>query len=608
MNVHSKYHSKLEKILNIRHSLALVWESAKPWTLTNVVLIVVQGLIPLLSLYMIKLIIDTISAGLKAGEPMHQFQKIVLLIVLFGGVGLLGTLLQSLSRIIQEHQTLLVTDHVLDLLHSKSIAVDLEYYENPDYFDTLHQAQDEAIYRPTKIVHGLITMTHSAISMTAIAGLFIMFHWTLIFALLFAMLPGLFVRLKASRAIFSWQKKRTASEREAHYYHWMMTGDTYAKEIRQFGLGPLFMQRYKGIREKLRNERLTLLRHQITRDFWSKVWIVCVMAGLYMLLARSTLQGQLTIGTLVMFYHAIQRSQVYFGGILNGLAELYDDALFTSYLFDFLGIESKMKQPEKCEKFPVPVRFGIQFHNVCFGYPSSRRKVLQDINLHIQPGQVVAFVGDNGSGKTTLIKLLCRLYDPVSGSITVDGIQFPFIHLEDLRKNMSVLFQDFAQYQNTARENIWFGNWNETDQDHEAVQQAAARTGAGRVIESLPDNYDTLLGKWFDSGEELSIGEWQKIAFARSFVKEAPVLILDEPTSALDSQTEYRIFSQLQKMKGNKTVILISHRFSTVRMADYIYVLDAGQIIEEGTHRELLKREGKYAFMFKKQAESYEGA
>ncbi|MBN2103327.1 ABC transporter ATP-binding protein [bacterium] len=586
-------------------SFSLVWESAKKWTLLSTFLIVLQGLVPLVSLVVIKVIIDTITESVQSAAPMDSFQRIVILISLLGCTSLLNMFIQSMIHLTQEHQSLLVTDHVLDLLHSKSIEVDLEYYENPDYFDTLHRTQEEAIYRPTRMVHGLVRIIRSGISLAAMAGLVVALHWALIFVLLFAMLPGLFVRLKASQKIYAWQEKRTASQRKAQYYHWVMTSDDYAKEIRIFGLGPLFIRQYRKIRVKLRKEKMNLLQHRISQDFLTKIWSIFIVTALYALLANYTLQAQLTLGTFIMFYQVIQRSQHFFGDILNGLAALYDDALFTSYLFDFLKIGPRIKTQKNSLFFPVPIRSGFKFYNVSFRYPSAEKMALKQINLHIKPGQVVAFVGDNGSGKTTLVKLLCRLYDPVEGSITVDDIKLTHIEISELRRQFGVLFQDFARYHNTARENIWFGNSDGVERESKKIIDAANLTGAHHTIESLPDGYDTLLGKWFESGEELSIGEWQKIAFARCFLKDAPVVVLDEPTSALDAETEYKIFHQVQKMKAEKTIILISHRFSTVRMADIIYVLDSGKIIEQGSHRQLLKLNGKYCRLFKMQAEAY---
>jgi len=253
---------------------------------------------------------------------------------------------------------------------------------------------------------------------------------------------------------------------------------------------------------------------------------------------------------------------------------------------------------------PRQLKEGICFEDVCFHYPSSKRDVLKHINLTIHPGEIIALVGENGSGKTTLIKLLCRLYDPDQGRITIDNNDIRNIRMDELRREIGVIFQDFATYHLTARENIWFGNLS-LEKDDPRIIEAANRAGAGDVIESLPDGYETMLGKWFENGEELSIGEWQKVALARAFLRDAQILVMDEPTSAMDAKAEAGVFAKFRKLVEGRTAILISHRFSTVRLADSIYVLDNGSICEGGSHEKLMKLNGKYAFMYEAQAGMY---
>jgi ATP-binding cassette subfamily B protein len=310
------------------------------------------------------------------------------------------------------------------------------------------------------------------------------------------------------------------------------------------------------------------------------------------------------LGDLVMYYQAFQRVQGFLQGMLGSLAGLYEDNLFLSNLYEFLDLERKVIEPLHGRAFPQPMQTGIVFNHVGFQYPTGTRKVLEDVSLAIRPGEVVALVGENGAGKTTLVKLLCRLYDPTGGTITLDGVDLRRFETAALRREFSVLFQDYAQYHLTARENIWVGN-TALPPDDERVVGAAGDSGADEVIRGLPKGYETVLGKLFEEGEELSVGEWQKVALSRAFLRDAQILVLDEPTTSMDAKAEYAVFQRFRKLVSGRTAVLISHRFSTVRMADRIYVLKDGRITEGGTHDELIHRGGTYAQLFEMQAQHY---
>jgi ATP-binding cassette subfamily B protein len=321
-------------------------------------------------------------------------------------------------------------------------------------------------------------------------------------------------------------------------------------------------------------------------------------------IAYQTVTGVITIGDMVMYYGAFQRAQGSLQEIWSNLTSLYQDNLFLANFNEFLDLKPKLVKPSSPIAFPRPIKTGICLERVSFRYPAGDRPILEDINLQILPGQVVALVGENGSGKTTLIKLLCRLYDPVSGRITIDGIETPQFDPEKLRGEVSVILQDYAHYSLTARENIWLGDIKISPQDSK-IFTAANLTRAHEVIQKLPRGYETILGNWFEDQGELSIGEWQKVALARAFLREAQLIILDEPTSWMDARAEYEVFHSFRRLFKNRMVLLISHRFSTVRLADYIYVLSEGRIIESGTHEELLEKDGTYAGLFAIQAQSY---
>ena len=595
---------KIQQALRLDFALRLVWQSAPGWTVASLALVVVQGVLPLASLYLMKLVVDTVTTGLVATDKAAAFGQVALLIGLAGGVALITALFRSLAGLVSEVQAQVITDHMSDVLHAKSIEVDLEYYESAQYYDKLHRAQREAPYRPTRILNGLVQVGQNSISLLAMAGLLFSFHWGIAAILFVATIPGLLVRLRYAGLAYRWQRQRTSAERQAWYFHWMLTGDVHAKEIRLFDLGTLFRQRFRDLRRRLRQERIRITTKRSMAELAAQVSATLAVFASYAFIAYRTVQGDITLGDLVMYYQAFQRGQGFLQQILSGLAGLYEDNLFLSNLYEFLDLKPRVVQPTHPRPVPRPMRTGIVFDHVSFQYPTGAKKVLEDINLHIRPGEVVALVGENGSGKTTLIKLLCRLYDPTNGTITLDGVDLRQFETTALRREISVIFQDYAQYHLTARENIWFGNAT-LPPDQERIVAAARHAGADEVIAELPQGYETILGKWFEDGEELSVGEWQKVALARAFLRDAQIIVLDEPTSDLDARAEYEVFKRFRQLAAGKTVILISHRFSTVRMADRIYVLEGGRIIESGSHDELVRLGGTYAHLFETQAQYY---
>jgi len=595
---------KLRHTLRLDRAVRFLWEAGPGWTISSIVLLVIQGTIPLLALYLMKLIVDAVTFSITAPDKSSAFYHVAILIAFAAGVALFSALLQLISSLVKETQSLTVTDYMYDILHAKSIEVDLEYYENPKYFDTLHRAQREGPYRPMHILNGLVNLGQSGISLVAMAALLFSFHWAVAVILFAAAIPGVLVRLRYSGKMFSWQRGRTNTERRASYFSWMLTGDAHAKEIRLFNLGNLFIGRFSGFRKQLRKERLEITRKRSVADLVAQASATFLVFGSYAFIAYRAVFGLITLGDMVMYFQAFQRGLGYLRGMLGGLADLYEDNLFLFNLYEFLDLKPKVKEPVYPSIVPRPMQKGIVFDHVSFHYPSGKRKVLEDITLSVKPGEVVALVGENGSGKTTLIKLLCRLYDPIGGTIKFDGIDLREFETTKLRHEISVIFQDYAHYHMTARENIWFGNI-EIPLEHKRIVRASRDAGVDDLISGLPKGYETILGKWFEEGEELSIGEWQKVALARAFLRDAQIIVLDEPTSAMDAKSEYEVFKRFRHLLEARAAILISHRFSTVRMADRIFVFDNGRILESGSHEQLLKFGGKYAGLFEKQAKYY---
>ncbi len=592
------------RAFQLRKAVELVWSSAPRWTAVSAALIVLQGILPLAALYLMKLIVDSVSAGAAAPDKPTYFMGTLTLVALAGIVALLASLSRSIGAAVSEAQSAQVSDYVQDVLHSKSIEVDLEYYETPKYYDTLHRAQNDALYRPTRIVSGLFQVGQAAISLLATAFLLISLSWLLAAVLALAAVPAALVKTKFAGETYRWQRSRTAKERYSWYLHWLLTGGDYAKEIRLFDLGPFFKSQYHDLRKVIREERLKITFRRSAQDLLAQSLAVLVVFGSLAFIAYKTVQGVLTLGDMVMYFGAIQQSQSLLSSLLTGLAGLYEDSLFLTNLNEFLVLKPRVSDPPNPKDVPCPMKVGIAFEDVRFGYNGSREMVLKDINLLIRPGQTVALVGENGSGKTTLIKLLCRLYDPIVGRITIDGLDLRDFKTSDLRGAISVIFQDYARYNLTARENILFG-CADRSAGMEDIIRASELSGADRVINCLERGYETVLGKWFEDGAELSIGEWQKVALARAFLRDAQIIILDEPTSALDARAEDEVFQKFKQLTVGRTAIIISHRLSTVKMADVIYFIKDGRIAESGSHDELVKKSGQYAQLFEVQAKHY---
>lgn len=590
--------------LQLKRVLALVWKAAPGWTLANAALLSLQAGLPLLQLYLMKLTVDAVAAGILAPEKTSAIRLVVMLVCLTGAAVLAADLFSSIARVVGQAQAEVVSDYVQNLLHAKSVALDLEYYENSGFYDTLHRAQQEAPYRPLRMVTGLVQVAQNCVVLVGIAALVVACHWGIAVLLFAAVVPGAMVRLKFANQLYRWQLGRSQTERTAVYLNGLLTAERHAKEIRLFDLGPLLMQRSRELRRALRQEKTGIAFKRALGELAAQSGATLSVYGSFAFIAYRTLQGAMTVGDLVMYYQAFQRGQGYLREMLSGLAGLFEDNLFLSNFYHFLDLKPTVTVMQPSAPVPRPMKEGIVFDRVGFRYPSGAGMVLHNVSLAIRPGQVVALVGENGSGKTTLVKLLCRLYDPTAGSIALDGIDLRQFDCTALRSEIGIIFQDYAHYHMTARENIWMGNARLPPDDPRIIA-AAHRAGAHETLAALPHGYETILGKGFGNGTELSIGQWQQVALARAFLRDTQILVLDEPTSALDAKAEYAVFQNFRQLAFGRTAILISHRFSTIRMADRIFVLQDGSITEAGTHDELMNAGGTYAHLYETQAHCY---
>jgi ATP-binding cassette subfamily B protein len=491
-----------------------------------------------------------------------------------------------------------------EVLYTKSYEVDLAYYESPGYYDVLYRAQREAAFRPLQIVRDLAVVGRSSISAVAILGLLVSLHWGIALVLVAAIVPGVLVRAWHARARHRHQRTWTPAERKIGYYGWVLTCVEHAKELRLLDLGMRFVAQVRALRDNLHREQGRLAARALFADLATYGAGTIATFGCFAMIAVWAVRGRLSIGELVMFYQAFYVGQTVVADALGGLAGLYEHNLFLASVDDFLDLRRTVVEPPHPVPMPRPLRRGVVFDRVSFRYSPLGPLVLQDVCLVVPAGATVALVGSNGSGKTTLIKLLCRLYDPTAGAITVDGVDLRQYATAALRHEIAVLLQDYAHYFAAAEDNIWFGDVA-APRNPARIATAAQRAGAAPLINGLPQGYATLLGHLFEGGVELSVGEWQKVALARVVFRGAQIVVLDEPSSSLDALSEYEVFRRFREIAEGRTTILISHRFSTVRMADCIHVLDGGRIVEQGPHDELIRRQGTYARAFEAQARYY---
>lgn len=604
MSLLSKIRKRLEG-RDLIKILQLVWESSPRWVAISVILTLIQSTFPVLILYSTKLVLDNVTVALESGADLSSaFNEISVFVVLLATVSGLSIIFQSAIDYSFGSLSAHLTDYLQTILQKKAVEVDLESYENPEYYDILYRAEEEVSFRPANVIFALMRLGRSAISLVGIVILLATFNPLITLVLMVAVFPGIVARFLYTRKLYVWQRENAKIFRDVYYTNSILTDEGTAKENRLFGLSDYFLNRSIGLRDTLREERLTLSRQYHFFEVSGQLITTVVIFSLFGVIIQQTLSGSITIGDLVMYYQAFERGQGYLRGFLGGIVEIYENSLFISNLYEFLELEPKIVDPPEPVPFPDAIEQGIVIKNLNFNYPNSERQTLKDINMTIGAGETIAIVGENGSGKTTLIKLICRLYQPNSGCIEIDGINLVDLKVADLRNNISVVFQDYVEYLLSARENIWLGRID-LPQDSERIISAAKYSGIDAVISKMSKGYDTILGKQLGEGEDLSTGEWQKIAIARAHLRESQILILDEPTSSLDAKAEQEIFEKFRELAEGRSTILISHRLSTIKMADRIYYLNDGIIAESGTHQELIAQQGLYATMFEAQAKNY---
>lgn len=526
-----------------------------PWSFRRRLLYeLLQSLLPLLSLYILKLLIDSVTNPESNISLFNfQFSPFTLLLALCL-VFLLNRIVSALSSVNNDVLSQRLIDHVSDLLQRQSARLDMQYYDTPAYHDTLHRAQQEASYRPLQILTNFMALGGSMVSIIGVVAMLLTASWWVIVVMVVAVLPGFAVRLYKARRIYRFRRENTQSYRRTAYYSAILTAREFAKELRTFNLAPLFRGRFVEVRKQLVGRLLSISRRLGMLDILCAFIEATAMFAIVWLLLDQAFAGAITIGTFVMLFEAFRRGQGYLRNLVGGIAGLYDNRLFIGNLFEFLSLKPAIVDPVDAVEVPGEIT-QVEFRNITFRYPDMERDVLKDFSLTARKGQITRIDGYNGFGKSTLVKLLLRLYDPDAGSVLLDGIDIRRFQPRQLRGTIGVLFQDFARFNCTMTENVSFG----TPDGEADIQRALALSGADQVADRLPKGADTLLGRLFDGGSELSMGQWQRVALARALASDAPILILDEPSAWLDHDARGHLDETLQKLKEDKIIIIITH-------------------------------------------------
>jgi ATP-binding cassette subfamily B protein len=557
-------------------------------------LLVVQGLVPVAAVYLTKLVLDSLVLAMRSGGAWEHVRPAIIYVVLTAGVMLLSESLDGIIDWIRTAQSELIQDHIKQLVHQQSAAVDIAFYESPEFYDRLDQARGEASSRPQALLENIGSLLQNSLTLLAMAVVLIPYSIWLPFILLISTLPAFYVVLHFDRRYHKWWQRATKDRRWTQYYDIMLTHSQAAAEVRLFGIGPHFQAMYQQLRRRLRTERLRQMRNQSLGRLGAGVAALLVSGATMVWMGWRALHGLATLGDLALFYQAFSRGQGVIRTLLGSVGKIYVNTLFLGNLFKFLDLKPQIVDPAHPLPAPALLRKGIDFRDVTFRYPGSERAALKNFTLSIPAGKIIAIVGANGAGKTTLFKLLCRFYDPEAGQIELDGIDIRQLSIQELWRQLTVLFQQPLNYHATVAQSIAMSDLGARP-DAAEIEAAARNAGAHEFITRLPKGYDTLLGKWFEDGSELSGGEWQRVSMARAYLRQSPIILLDEPTSFLDSWSEVDWFQRFRSLAQGRTAIVITHRFTIAMRADLIHVMDSGEIVESGTHHELLARDGLYA-------------
>lgn len=571
----------------------LVWNSARRLTLVNLGLFILLAVVPLLSFMVLKALIDgIISTGTVEMDWATKY------LLLFAGLQLLSIIIGQFSTYYMALQEQVISDDIAGKVLNKAIELDMEYYENPAFYDELHMVQQQSLFRPAQLMATSQAIIQNLVTIVLFGGFLTMVHWSIPILLICLSLP-----LAASKVMHGYRqylldKSTVPIHRKAVNLFQSLTTDTYAKEVRVFNFGAHFIRQFLHIHQFIFNKKRQLHNQFLKQGILVQSIEVIFTVTIYYILISSVITGAITVGGLVVYFQVFQRLQGAINSLFQSGITVFQNQLYIRQILNYLATTPKLNR--KTIALPMPkLSKGIEIKNLDFTYPGTTNQVLHDISMQLKPGHITAIVGENGSGKSTLIKLLCQLYAVEDGHMFVDGVEINDISRDEFRNSTTAIFQDFGRYYLTVEENISLGHEHMSE---ERLKAAALKSGADSFIASLSDGYKTVLGRVFRRGAQLSGGQWQKLALARGFYKNSSIIILDEPTSAMDPVAEYTVFQHLKKDIGEKIVILITHRLYNLKIADHIYVMRDGKVVEDGSFDTLLKSDGAFAAIYEKQA------
>ncbi len=591
---------KMQRLRNIASAFKLVVASSPLRFLLLCIFAVMQAAVTAGTLWLTRSVFNEAQQQMSAIADDRVVMPILLLLLGVALITVLGSIIQNLSSWLSEGLRMEVTDHVADVLHERGNRADLAHFESSEYYDKLHLVQQHAMRSPAGIASGVVDIIRGFLSIAVVGGVMAVIQWELLLLTVLALVPAIWVRVRFARLMREWRRKHASAERRGYYMHYLQSIDIFAKELRSLRIAGHLRTRYREVRKRLRYSRLHMAARQARMSVLSDVAAMLLMGFAFALLALRALKGNLGWGNVAMLIHALQRSRSLLQNLQRSLTRLYEDSVFLDHYREFMDLPDTVLSPDKPIKIG-DVRGDVDLTNVSFHYPGCEKDVLRNVSLKIPAGQHVALVGANGAGKTTLVKLLCRLYDPTSGTIMFDGHDIKSFDLDDLRRQVAVLFQDFGKYQMTAAGNIGIGSI-ENRHSFDDIRKSAHQAGADGFLEKLDRGYRTQLGRWFSGGAEISIGQWQRVALARTLMSKAPVLVMDEPTSALDAKAEAELLERFVDACKGRTLLSVSHRLLTVKHADRIIMMRDGLIVEDGSHAELMDAEGAYYELFRRSA------
>lgn len=596
------FKDRLSALSNIPRFFKLVWQTNARLTIINFVLRIAKSAIPLAILYVGKLIIDEVVL-LNAAHGGFSSEKVWKLVAIEFGLVILSDVLTRGVSLIDALLGDLFSNHTSVKIMAHAATLDLDQFEDSVFYDKLERARQQTNGR-TILLSQVMSQVQDFITVGFLSiGLFAFNPW-LILLLLIAVVPSFLGESHFNDRTYALTRGQTPERRELDYIRYIGASDETAKEVKIFNLAGFIIDRFKLLSNKFYNDNKALA---IRRSGWGTVFAIISSIGYYgayIFILVKAINGSITIGSLTFLAGSFRQMRGLLEGVLTRFTSMSQGAIYLNDFFEFFDIKPKIILSAEPRKFPQPIKSGFTFDNVGFRYINSEKWAIRNVSFTLQPKEKLALVGENGAGKTTLVKLLSRLYDPTEGRILLDGYDLKEYDPEDLHLNIGVIFQDYIRYQMSVAQNIAIGNIGEKE-NRPLIQSAAQKSLADILAERLPGKYDQPLGRRFNEGVELSGGEWQKIALARAYMKEAQLLILDEPTAALDARAEYSVFERFAELTKGKSAVLISHRFSTVRMADRILVLEQGKLVEIGSHEALLEKNGRYAELFQLQAMGY---